>query len=416
MSKPSKVSPDTEFSVLFLIENVPYSLDSRVRREAHLVQMLGGLVYVICPSDGTGLFKQVDGVSVYQYPKPSCGEGFVAHLLEYMTSLFFQSILAAYVFFRHNFDVIHAGNPPDILWIVAAPYKALGKKYIFDHHDLVPELYQVRFADKIPWLYKIMLWLERRNMQLADHVISTNDTFRLFAMQRGGKLSEQVTVVRNGPWLERDFPEVDFNFEGKTKPTVRVGYLGIMNPQDNLDNLIEVVRIIRKDWLREDIEFVLVGSGDAYPSLVALKDQLNLSDAISMPGTLPWTQVIETLMGVDICVQPDPPTIFNRNLTMNKLMEYMALGKAIVAYDMPETKVSGGAAIVYASGTSAQDLATAIVALADDPVYRKNLGIAARNRIEDQLSWECQRISLARVYRKVLPFHVSEIAIAAISK
>jgi len=404
------------FSVLFLIENVPYSLDSRVKREAHVVQKLGGSVCVICPSDGTGFFKQIDGVTVYQYPKPAWGGGFLAHLAEYLTSLFFHSILAVYVFFRHGFDIIHAGNPPDIFWLVAAPYKLLGKKYIFDHHDLVPELFEVRYAEKMPWLHKVTLWFEKRNMVLADHVISTNDTFRSFAMQRGGRRPDQVTVVRNGPWLEQDFPDIDSKREVKETSGIRIGYLGIMNPQDHLDNLIEAARIIRHDWTRQDINFVLIGSGDAYPGLVSLRDRLELRDVIEMPGTLSWEQVIETLKETDICVQPDPPTVFNRNLTMNKLMEYMALGKAVIAYDMPETKVSGGAAVVYVGGSSAQGLAKAIVALADDPVRRNELGAAARKRIEEHLSWERQRSSLAAVYRQVLPNCIPEVALATLKE
>ncbi|VAW84735.1 hypothetical protein MNBD_GAMMA16-2014, partial [hydrothermal vent metagenome] len=256
MNHSSTDKQDSAFSVLFLIENVPYSLDSRVKREADLVQSLGGSVCVICPSDGAGLFRKVDGVSVYQYPKPSWGEGFIAHLVEYLTSLFFHSILTVYVFFRHGFDIIHAGNPPDIFWLVAAPYKLLGKKYIFDHHDLVPELFEVRYAEKMPWLHKVVLWFERRNMVLADHVISTNDTFRSFAIQRGGRRPDQVTVVRNGPWLERDFPEVESRRETGEPSKIRIGYLGIMNPQDHLDNLIEAARIIRYDWARQDIDFV----------------------------------------------------------------------------------------------------------------------------------------------------------------
>jgi glycosyltransferase involved in cell wall biosynthesis len=416
MNKPQTAGAHAAFSVLFLIENVPYSLDTRVRREAHLIQQLGGSACVICPGDGTGVYKQVDGVSVYQYPKPAWGEGFIAHLSEYTASLFFHSILAAFVYFRHGFDVIHAGNPPDILWLVAAPYKAFGKKYVFDHHDLVPELFQVRYADKMPWLHKVMLWLERRNIRLADHVVSTNDTFRSLAMQRGSKHPNQITVVRNGPWLEEDFPDAPTGREIEKSPGIRVGYLGIMNPQDHLDNLIEAARIIRHDWGRQDITFVLVGSGDAYPGLVALRDRLDLGGTIEMPGTLPWKQVIETLEATDICVQPDPPTVFNRNLTMNKLMEYMALGKAVIAYDMPETRVSGGDSIIYASGESAQDLAATIVALADDPARQYELGTAARKRVEECLSWERQRSSLAEVYRKILPGCVPGNAPATLSE
>lgn len=391
------------FRVLFLIENVPYSLDTRVRREAHALRSIGGDVTVICPADGGKWARTVESIRVYHYPKPSLGGGFLAHVAEYVTSLFFHAVLTLWVAVRHGFDVIHVANPPDLLWLVAAPWKLLGKRFIFDHHDLVPELFQVRYAKRLPWLNKVMLWLERSSLRLADQVISTNQTFRQIAMTRGGRDPGDVTIVRNGPWLSRDFPPVSLEDSVRLPGKVVVGYLGIMNPQDHLDNLIEAARIIRFDMNREDIGFVLIGSGDAHPTLLAQRNAAGLEDAIEMPGTLPWTKVLATLGGVDMCVQPDPPTAFNRHLTMNKLMEYMALGKACIAYDMPETRFSGADTVHYVSGTSAQDLADAIVALADDPEHRAELGRRARLRIENTLAWEHQAHSLLRVYGKLFP-------------
>jgi glycosyltransferase involved in cell wall biosynthesis len=391
------------FRVLFLIENVPYELDTRVRRQAHALQSAGGSATVICPGPAGRGGKRRDGVRVYHYPKPSLGGGFVAHLAEYVSSLFFHTLLTAWVALRHGFDVIHVANPPDLLWLVAAPYRLLGKRFIFDHHDLVPELFAVRFAARLPRLARVMLAFERCSVQLADHVISTNETFRRMAIERDGKAPDAVTVVRNGPWLQRDFPDVTPDARVRGFGRIVVGYLGIMNDQDHLDHLLEAARIVRFELGRRDVAFLLIGSGDAHARLLRQRDALSLTDAVHMPGTLPWSDVLACLSAVDICVQPDPPTAFNRHLTMNKLMEYMALGKPSIAFDMPETRFSGGDAVVYVAGDSAAALAAAIVALADDPERREALGRRARQRIETSLAWEHQAGNLLDVYRRVLP-------------
>jgi glycosyltransferase involved in cell wall biosynthesis len=401
------------FRVLFLIENVPYSLDTRVRRQAHALRAAGGSVTVICPGPAGSGGRVRDGVRVYHYPKPSFGGGFAAHIAEYTASLVCHSLLTAWVAIRHGFDVIHVANPPDLLWLVAAPYRLLGKRFIFDHHDLVPELFGVRFGARMPRLQSLMLALERRSVRLANHVISTNETFRRMAIERGGKAPDDVSVVRNGPWLERDFRPVTPDPRVRAFGRVIVGYLGIMNDQDHLDHLLEAARIVRFEAGRSDIAFLLIGSGDAYPRLLHRRDAMRLSDAVHMPGTLPWNDVLARLSAVDICVQPDPPTAFNRHLTMNKLMEYMALGKASIAYDMPETRFSGGDAVMYLPGDSAHALARAILELADDPARREELGRRARHRIESSLAWEHQAHNLIEVYRRVLP---AKLPAAALQK
>jgi glycosyltransferase involved in cell wall biosynthesis len=392
-----------QFRVLFLIENVPYALDTRVRREAHALQSAGGSVVVICPGPAGQDGKQTDGVRVYHYPKPSFGGGFVAHLAEYAVSLLCHTLLTLWVALRHGFDVIHVANPPDLLWLVAAPYRLFGKRFIFDHHDLVPELFAVRFGARLPQLTRVMLALERCSVRLADHVISTNETFRRMAIERGGKAPDAVTVVRNGPWLQRDFPVVTPDPRVRSLARVVVGYLGIMNDQDHLDHLLEAARIVRFEVGRRDVSFLLIGSGDAHPKLLRQRDAMQLTDAVHMPGTLPWKEVLACLSAVDICIQPDPPTAFNRHLTMNKLMEYMALGKPSIAFDMPETRFSGGDAVLYVEGDSPRALADAIVALADDAARRETLGHRARQRVESSLAWEHQAGNLLDVYRRVLP-------------
>jgi glycosyltransferase involved in cell wall biosynthesis len=391
-----------QFRVLFLVENVPYALDTRVRREAHTLRAAGASVTVICPGPAGTSSTEHDGIRVYHYPKPSFGGGFVAHLVEYAASLCWHTLLTAWVAIRHGFDVIHVANPPDLLWLVAAPYRLLGKRFIFDHHDLVPELFAVRFGSRLPRLSSLMIALERCSIRLANHVISTNETFRRIAIERGGKAPNAVSIVRNGPWLGRDFPRVTPDPQVRALGGIVVGYLGIMNDQDHLDHLLEAARIVRLDAGRDDIAFVLIGSGDAYPKLLRLRDAMGLTEGVRMPGTLPWNEVLATLSAVDICVQPDPPTAFNRHLTMNKLMEYMALGKPSIAFDMPETRFSGADAVMYVPGESPHNLAQAILSLADDADMRTTLGRRARQRIESSLAWEHQAANLIEVYRDVL--------------
>jgi glycosyltransferase involved in cell wall biosynthesis len=246
----------------------------------------------------------------------------------------------------------------------------------------------------------IVQLMERMSIRLADHVISTNETFRRIAIERGGKAPERVTVVRNGPRLAVDFPAVPADPEVRRLGRVVVGYLGIMNPQDHLDFLLEAAKIVRDERGRSDIGFVMVGSGDAFADLLKQRDGLGLTEAVRMTGTLPWREVLSTLGAADICVQPDPPTPFNQHLTMNKLMEYMALGKAVVAFDMPETRISGGDAVIYVKPEGPGALADAIIALADDELRRLEMGRKARLRVEKTLAWEHQADNLRSVYAR----------------
>lgn len=388
---------------LFLIENVSFTYDSRVRRQTDALLQAGVSVAIVSPAAPGEPFHAIEqGMNVYRYRKPSWGQGFAAHLAEYAVSVVMHTALALYVFWRHGFDVIHVANPPDLLWIVAAPYKLLGKRFIYDHHDLVPELYQVRFGGGI--VSRIVLAMERISFKLADHSIATNDTFRSIAIERGGMSPDRVTVVRNGPRLALDFPEVEPCPKARALGRIVVGYLGIMNPQDHLENFLRMAQIIRIERGRSDIGFVMVGSGDSFPGLCAMRDTLGLKGAVLMTGSLPWREVLATISAADVCVQPDPPTPFNRHLTMNKLMEYMALRKAVVAYDMPETRVSGADAIRYvAHDATVNELADAVLGLADDAATRLALGQAARRRVETTLAWEHQAQHLIRVYEDLFP-------------
>lgn len=390
--------------VLFLIEDVSFLTDSRVKRQTSALLKTGAAqIVVICPAfEGESPHDRLDsGVEVYRYQKPSKGEGFVAHCLEYLTSLREHTRLTWKVWRQHGFDVIHVSNPPDILWMVALPYKVLaGVRFIYDQHDIVPELFEVRFGEQHRLARPLVLAMEKASYRLADHVIVTTESFRKLAMGRGGRRAEQVTIVRNGPHLGVDFPVTPPDPAVTALGRIVVGYVGHMNPQDHLELFLEMARILRAELGRLDIGFVMLGSGDSWEGLKAQRDALGLADAVAMPGRVPWSQILGSLAACHICVQPDPPTAFNRLLAHNKLMEYMALGKPSVAFDMEETRVSGGDAVVYVPGAQgARGLAEAVAALADDPARREALGTAARARIERDLCWERQSDTLLSVYR-----------------
>jgi len=390
-------------SVLFISQDLPYTFDNRIKRETATLRDAGARVSVISPrGKDESWHDEVNGIQVYRYGIPTMSEGFVSHLGEYAVSLSSMSALAALVYRRHGFQAIHAANPPDLLWTVAAPYKALGVKFVFDHHDLVPELFEWRFGKDHPRLIPMVKAMEKITFKLADQVISTNETYRRVAIDRGGKRPEDVTVVRNGPRLS-DFPPTAPDPAVRALGRVVVGYLGNMNPQDGVDHFLEMARILRKDRGRSDIGFVMVGTGDSYASLCRLRDEYGLSESVTMTGRVPWPDVLAALSATDICVQPDPPGGLNDHSTMNKLMEYMALGKAVVSFDLAESRVSGGDAAVYAPGDSAAALADAVQALADDPARRARLGAAGRARVEQTLAWHHQQRALIGVYDRLFP-------------
>lgn len=389
--------------VLFLIEDGSFEFDNRVRREAATLVEAGMGVTVICPRyQGQNWHDLTGGIHVYRYMKPSLGTGFMSHVVEYTISLICQTILAAWVALRHGFDAIHAANPPDLLWMVAAPYCLMGKRFVFDHHDLVPELYEDRFGAPGSRVVSVLRFLERMSFRFADHVISTNESYRAVAMSRGNKRADEVTVVRNGP-AAGDFPDGEPDPKIRALGRIVVGYLGNMNPQDGVDRFLEMARILHQVHHRTDIGFVMIGKGDSFADLVRLRDEFGLTDAVAMTGRIPWSEVIAALRATDICVQPDPPGLLNDHSTMNKLMEYMSLGRAVVTYDLAETRVSGGDAVLYAQGSTAEDLAIAVMALADNPARLQELQLAGQKRVRDVLSWDHQSPQLVEVYEKLFP-------------
>jgi glycosyltransferase involved in cell wall biosynthesis len=389
---------------LIFIEDGSFIFDNRVKREVKTLEGDGFEVSVICPRyPGERWANDVGRTHVYRYPKFAIGGSVLGHICEYACSLFFGGLLAIWIAARRGFDVIQLCNPPDVLFPIAVFFKLLGKRYIFDHHDVCPELFETQYGRRSGLLYRVLCWAERRSLSGADGVMSTNESYRSIAIERCGVAPDRVVVVRNGPDLARfrDWPEP------VEKTPVRVGYIGNMNPQDGVDQLLLAAKHLRADLGRKDIELVLIGKGDSFPALQRLAKDLDLGDAVRFTGRISDEDVEKELRACDIGCQPDPMNPLNDVSTMNKVMEYMALAKPVVAFDLRETRVSCGDSALYAQGNEPAALAREIVRLADDFELRRRMGIAGRRRIEEKLAWTYSEAPLLGMYRKVLGIPVS---------
>jgi glycosyltransferase involved in cell wall biosynthesis len=388
---------------LIFIEDGSFTYDNRVIREADAMLSAGWDVTVISPKYPDDPFKKTLGPHLrsYHFPKPT-GSSVAGHLLEHTVSLMMGSGLALWVFMRHGFTVFHGCNPMDILWLIALPYKVLGRRYIFDQHDLCPELYLSR-GEGIEggFFHRVLLFLERASYRFADVVISTNESYYATAINRGGKLQEKVFVVRNGPDLTK-FRRVPPREGLKSQGETLVGYLGNMNLQDGVDHLLEAAEEIVHCRSRHDIRFVLVGGGSHQKKLEDRTTEMGLSENVRFTGRLPDPEMLATLCACDICVQPDPKNPLNDKSTMNKVMEYMALGIPVVAYDLKETRVSCGDAAVYSPPNDPLQMAEKIIALAGDPVTRERMVELGRKRVEHCLAWQYSVPHLLAAYNASL--------------
>ncbi len=299
-----------------------------------------------------------------------------------------------------RFSVIQACNPPDIFWPLALAFRVERTKFVFDHHDLCPELFLSRFegGPKLP--YKGLLWLERRTHRTANHVISTNDSYRQIAIERSRKAPEDVTVVRTGPdpdRLRRGAAEPELK-RGRTYLAV---YIGVMGPQDGVDIVVQAANVIVNELGRDDIAFTVIGSGDCFDELVALRDELKLNGHVEFTGRAPDETVTRIMSSADVGLSPDPKNPLNDVSTMNKTMEYMAFELPVVAFDLRETRISAGDAAVYARPNDVHEYAKAIVDLLDDEATRTQLGKIGRTRVEDELAWQHQERAYLGVYQRV---------------
>lgn len=388
---------------LIFIEDGSLTYDNRVICEANALVEAGWEVTVISPKyPQDPLYRKVnDKLRAYFYPKPNA-QSVLGHLVEHGISLLFGSMLTLWVWLRHGFSVFHACNPMDILWLIALPYKLLGKKFIYDQHDLCPELWLSRSAEaNTGFLHRVLVALEAASYRWADIVISTNDTYRDTAMTRGGKEPDDVFVVRNGPDLNR-LRSVPVKRDPDRNGDVWIGYLGNMNRQDGVDYLLDAAYEIIKHRQRSDISFVVIGGGPDQQRLAGRCEEMGLGGRATFTGRVSDEEVVARLCACDICVQPDPLNALNDKSTMNKAMEYMALGKPVVAFDLKETRVSCGDAALYATPNDVSNLADTILRLAGDPALRRELGRAGRTRVKQVLSWSHSIPNLLAAYEHAI--------------
>ena len=401
MGTTMKASAGKKRKTLIIVENLPVPFDRRVWQEANALKDAGYRVSIICPK-GKGYEKKyecLNGIHIYRHVLPVEGHGALGYALEYSVALFWEFVLAWRVLFKHGFDVIHACNPPDNIFLIGLLFKLFGKKILFDHHDINPELYIAKFGRK-DIFYKLMLLFERWTFRCANVSIATNESYKKIAIERGGMDTDKVFVVRSGPDLERlrILSPVE---ELKKGRKYLVGYVGVMGKQEGINLLLEAVNHIVYEQGRNDIHFGLVGGGTELEFLKEYADKLGISDFVTFTGRVPDKEMLEMLNTADICVNPDVANEMNDKSTMNKIMEYMALSKPIVQFDLTEGRFSAQKASLYAARNDTVDMANKIVQLLGDDKLRDEMGSFGRQRIEKELAWEYEVPSLFLAYESL---------------
>jgi glycosyltransferase involved in cell wall biosynthesis len=384
--------------VLIIVQNLPVPFDRRVWLECRTLVEAGYDVTVVCPrGEGTGPEQVVDGVRILAYRPYAPGGGALGFFAEYVYSFLATARLVLRARRAGRFEVLQACNPPDIFWPIARGLRLRdGTRFVFDHHDLCPELFRSRFPDGPRLLLRGLLFLERMTFRTANRVTSTNDSYAAIARSRGGKPANHVTVVRTGPDPQK-------LRRREAKPELRKGhrhlvtYLGVMGPQDGVDIVLQAADLVVNQLGRTDVGFILMGKGDCWADLVAERDRRGLQEHVELPGRVPDEYVADVFSTADVGLSPDPLNPLNDVSTMNKTMEYMAFGLPVVAFDLKETRVSAADAAVYVEPGDVEAYARAILDLLDDPAAREEMGRRGRERVVRELAWEHQR----RGYRAV---------------
>jgi glycosyltransferase involved in cell wall biosynthesis len=387
--------------ILIIVENLPLPFDRRVWQEANTLAENGAAVSVICPKmqGYTKSFEEINGIKIYRHPLPVEANGALGYLAEYSVSLFWEFVLSWKIFFKARFHVIHGCNPPDLIFLVALFFKPFGVKYVFDHHDINPELYITKYNKK-GFFYKLLLQMERLTFATADFSIATNESFREIAIDRTGMKRNNTEVVRSGPDLDK-FKITAGNDKYKKGKTYFVGYIGVIGEQEGMDLLLQSIKYIVQK--RQDIQFGIIGFGTELENIKHLASEMNLNEFIDFYGRVSeLSTILEILNTVDVCVNPDKPTEMNNLSTTNKIMEYMALKKPSVQYDLKEGKFTAQESSLYAKNTDTVDFAEKIMWLIDNENERKKMGEAGFNRILTQLSWKFESAKLIELYKKVL--------------
>jgi glycosyltransferase involved in cell wall biosynthesis len=384
--------------ILIIVENLPVPFDKRVWNEANALTRAGYKVSVICPV-GKGFEKrreEIDGISIYRHPLPGEGNGALGYFLEYSAALLWEFMLALRVCCTTGFDAIHACNPPDTIFLIGGFFKLFGKKFVFDHHDINPELFIAKFGRK-GMLYRLIVFMERLTFMTADISIATNESYKDIAIARGRMDPSRVFIVRSGPNLKRfrPVPPQESLKEGRRH---LVGYVGVMGKQEGLNYLLDAVKVIVQTRGRTDVLFVVIGSGTEFEEIQRYASEMGVEPYVRFTGRIPDDALLAYLSTSDLCVNPDVANEMNDKSTMNKIMEYMALGKPIVQFDLTEGRRSALDASLYARKNDARDFAEKILELLDDPARREVMGKYGKDRVENCLAWEFSERVLCEAY------------------
>jgi len=388
--------------VLIIVQNLPVPFDRRVWLECQALTANGYQVAVVCPKGKDDPAYQVlDEVELYKYRPYAPGGSKLSFVAEYAYSFLATAWHVLKARRGGRFAVLQACNPPDIFWPIAIALRTLDRtKFVFDHHDLCPELFQSRFPDGPTLPYRGLRWLEKKTHRTADHVISTNESYREIAIKRSGKAPEDVTVVRTGPDPDKLKRRAADPAQKRDRKYL-AAYIGVMGPQDGVDIVVRAADLIVREFGRDDIAFTLIGKGDCFDELVALRDQLGLAGHVEFTGRAPDELVGRILSTADVGLSPDPENPLNDLSTMNKTMEYMAFELPVVAFDLRETRVSALDAAVYATPNDVREYAKAIIGLMDDEVRRADMGKLGRVRVEEELAWPHSARAYVAVYEQL---------------
>ena len=391
--------------ILMLLGNNPFPQDERVRREARSLVEAGYRVAVIAPcAAGQASREWVEGILVYRYRLSIRPTTAVGYILEYAATMIMTTYLVIRDLIDHGFDAIHAHNPPDTFVLICAPLRFMfGRKYVFDFHDLTPDLYEARFPNSAnAKVSKTLTMLLGLSCKLSNHIFATNESYKRAAQRHAGGSSRKISVVRNGPDATDLLPIQDQD-EGESRPEItRIGYLGVMGYQDGIDHLLRAVWYFTTDLGRTNVELVLIGDGDARESLERYAAKLGIEQYVRFTGYLDSADWRPLLASMDICVVPDPSNSYNDRSTIVKLMDYMALSKPTVGFDLAESRVTAKGAALLVRPNDDRAFAQGLAELIDDPSRRSSMGASGRRRVESELAWEVSARRLVGVYDSLL--------------
>ncbi len=392
------MNPD-KTSVCIIVENLPVPLDRRVWSEARALRDAGYIVSVICPKGKktyTASYEVLDGVHIYRHPSWEASNA-AGYILEYGIALIAELYLMLKVFSKTRFRILHGCNPPDTIFLLALLLKPFGVRFVFDQHDLSPELFEAKFGKRIQILSTFTRIAEKCSFMTSNVCLATNESFKEIAIDRGGKSPDRVFVLRNCPDLAEMTP-VPARREEAQRNRLQVVYVGFMSRQDGLDLLIQSIEELVQNRKRNDTDFVLIGGGTMLRELKSMVSTKNLDLFVKFTGQIPHSEVLRYLAASDIGVAPDPKTPMNDNSTMIKLFEYMAFGLPIVLFDLKEGRRTAGAAALYAQPNDPVDFAAQIDRLLCNRQLREELGRTGRRQVEAHMNWDTEKISLLDAY------------------